>query len=124
MFFLLHPTQLSQIDGFPIWKNVLLLKDIENGKIGAIQPELLLAESNNNNGVPNYIGDINIALRKFIKLRPMSTNRDISIFLENYIRDKEVYLILDQSKPVKGWICTFNLFTQPSLQSAISQMGF
>ena len=111
----------NRFDGFPTWKNVILLKDVEDDSIAAFQPELLLAESTKK-GLPQCEGDINIALRRFIKLRPMSTNKDISIFLENYIGDKEVYLIQDSSKPINGWICTFNLFTQPSLQTAISHI--
>ena len=105
-------------DGFPMWKNVVLFKDIESGSIVAFQPELLLLESTNKN-TTKYIGDVNVALRKFIKIRPLSTNRDVSIFLSEYIGDKEVYLIFDKSKPVNGWIGSFNLFTQPSLHVAI-----
>lgn len=109
-------------DGFPMWKNVILLKDVEDGVVVAFQPELLLLESQDKS-FPKYLGDVNSALRRFLKLRPMSTNKDVSIFLTEYIGDKEVYLVFDKTRPVNGWIGAFNLYTQPSLNSAINTIN-
>ena len=110
-------------DGFPMWKNVVLLKkDVEDGVVVAFQPELLLLESPNKS-FPKYLGDVNSALRRFLKLRPMSTNKDVSIFLTDYIGVNEVYLVFDKTRPVNGWIGAFNLYTQPSLNSAISTIN-
>ena len=108
-------------DGFPMWKNVILLKDTESGTIAAFQPELLMAESVSKT-FPMYMGDVNSALSKFLKIRQMSTNRDVSIFLSEYIGDKEVYLVFDKTKPINGWIGSFNLYTQPSLRDAIDSI--
>lgn len=106
-------------EGGPMdWNLFLVLENIDTKRIAGFQPEALLAGSIEN---PTYIpkGDVNLALIKFLQIRPMSTNRDVVNFIAEYIGNKEVYMITDESNPTKGWIGTFNFYTQPSLEDAI-----
>ena len=109
-------------NGFPAMKLFIQLENIENKfEYVGFQPELLLIGQIEN---PSYkiFGDVNIALIRFLKLRPMSTNKEVAEFLAHYIGDKEIYMKVDETQPTPGWVGTFNFYTQPSLEEALKMM--
>lgn len=113
-------------DGFPTNTPVVVLQDPLDSEYplygqAPFMPELLLQGTVTN---PRYRakGDVNIALEKFLRLRPVSSKRDVVIFLAKYIGKKEVYMEFDESQPTTGWIGSFNLYTQPSLEDAIDKI--
>lgn len=113
-------------DGFPTNTPVVVLRDPLDSEYplygqAPFMPELLLQGTVTN---PRYRakGDVNIALEKFLRLRPVSSKRDVVIFLAKYIGKKEVYVEFDESQPTTGWIGSFNLYTQPSLEDAIDKI--
>ena len=108
-------------DSFPMQKVVILLESVSTGEVVAFQPELLFGGHLSNNNY-NKNGDVNNAVIRFLKIRPMCTKKDMVLFISEYLKGKEIYLIWDKSQPINGWIGAFNLFTQIPLSAAIEQI--